>query len=364
MPSAASTIAAVGRRSIGTAFDLARPRVEPGAAIELSFSGWMFGDVGHPQLVRTLTTEIAIHHIDRRFTVDQIRFAFPPCRKPRASRLRHDRLNQLLVDAISVRIIELGTNAPPPIRTTRPRVDLPDHIREPRPTDRPIRRRGAAPAEESRRSDAQQPAHTFGATTFTSQHFHDTEQCFGAHHPALGEQLRRPSHRRQLGLELGDPSARGPRRGGFGGRRAREFAPVDTILANPPIHRRFRNVDRRGDLGDTRSRTNLLDEHRPGTATHTRAASHPPDSRNVASLATRVQESGDRSAGPLNRDPSRADERASAAQQYKHRDRRARGAGRRHQIRWKVPVRLDRSRSLLSFERAPQQPRSADTQRH
>ena len=85
---------------------------------------------------------------------------------------------------------------------------------------------------------------------FTGQHLHDAEQCFWAHHPALREQLRRPPHRRQLGLELGYPSSRGPKLGGFGGRRAPEFAPVDTVLANPPIDRRFHDGDGPGvDFG-------------------------------------------------------------------------------------------------------------------
>ncbi len=50
---------------------------------------------------------------------------------------------------------------------------------------------------------------------------------------------------------------------GFGGRRAREFAPVDTILANPPIHRCFRDLDGRGDVDHPLSRTDLLDDPCP-----------------------------------------------------------------------------------------------------
>ena len=42
---------------MGPSHDSTRPRIEHGATKHAPFSGGMFGDVGHPQLVRAVTVE-------------------------------------------------------------------------------------------------------------------------------------------------------------------------------------------------------------------------------------------------------------------------------------------------------------------
>ncbi len=192
-----------------------------------------------------------------------------------------------------------------PYVRARPVVYLPDHIGEPPPPDRPIPRQHAAPPEESRRRNAEQSTYPFGAVALTSQHLHDAEQRFWAHHPALREQLRRVPHRRKLGLELHCRSSRGAQSA---------VSEVAVPASSPRSTRSWRT--HRYTVASATSRTRrrrppafpngLAPRPLPGTATHMRAASNPPNPRTAASLATQVQKLGDRSAGPPNGVPSGA----------------------------------------------------------
>lgn len=75
----------------------------------------MFGEVGHPKLVRSVSLEVAVHQIDGGFAVDQIWSASSTLREPADGQLGHDRLDHLLVDALPVGVVELGFDAPPPV---------------------------------------------------------------------------------------------------------------------------------------------------------------------------------------------------------------------------------------------------------
>jgi len=65
-------------------------RVEDDAAIDLSFSGWVFGDVGQPQLVGGVGTELALDQVFTRWCVLQVLVTFlRPWQSPKAE-FTHD----------------------------------------------------------------------------------------------------------------------------------------------------------------------------------------------------------------------------------------------------------------------------------
>jgi hypothetical protein len=67
MPRGEFTMAAVGRRSSDRPTTRAVPRIKDDAAVELAFSGWVHGDVGHPQLVLPGPPERAVDQVPRGF---------------------------------------------------------------------------------------------------------------------------------------------------------------------------------------------------------------------------------------------------------------------------------------------------------
>jgi hypothetical protein len=58
------------------------------------------------------------------------------------------------------------------------RVNLADHVGQPRPADRTCRHRGISPVIERGKRDAQEPAHTLGAVALTGQPLHDGADDF------------------------------------------------------------------------------------------------------------------------------------------------------------------------------------------
>jgi hypothetical protein len=68
------------------------------------------------------------------------------------------------------------------------------------------------------------------------------------HH--LSDQLHRPAHRLQLGLQLGDPPLGRDQLALLGAGQARFQAAVDAVLAAPGVDRLVADAKRLGDLGD------------------------------------------------------------------------------------------------------------------
>jgi hypothetical protein len=68
------------------------------------------------------------------------------------------------------------------------------------------------------------------------------------HH--LSDQLHRPAHRVQLGLQLGDATLGRDQHGLLAAGQARFQAAVDAVLAAPGVDRLIADAQRLGDLGD------------------------------------------------------------------------------------------------------------------
>jgi hypothetical protein len=78
-------------------------------------SGEVLGDVGHPQHVRAVTVEVAIHQISRRLPVDHVPATLATLREPADALLAHDCADQLLVRHMVVGVGELCLHATPPV---------------------------------------------------------------------------------------------------------------------------------------------------------------------------------------------------------------------------------------------------------
>jgi hypothetical protein len=131
-------------------------------------------------------------------------------REPGDPKVAHDGLDELLVDSLSVTVVELRADASPPVATSRPFVNLADDIAQPRPPESSgsmVAPTATGRTLMARPATLDRPAWRHA---FTSQGLHQTEQCFWAHHPPFPEQLRRPLHRRKLGFQLGDTTTRCP----------------------------------------------------------------------------------------------------------------------------------------------------------
>jgi hypothetical protein len=68
------------------------------------------------------------------------------------------------------------------------------------------------------------------------------------HH--LSDQLHRPAHRLQLGLQLGDAALSRDQLGLLAAGQARFQAAVDAVLAPPGVDRLIADAQRLGNLGD------------------------------------------------------------------------------------------------------------------
>ena len=150
----------VGDGGEGAGDDHLAERVEDGTAVDLAVTSRVFGDVGEPQLVGTLSGELALYQVLRRGLVDQARPAGPLPRQARQASFAHDRFDQFQVhDHVAV-IEQRGPDAALAVDTARASMNLADLVSDDDPANRTGRqgsstvrlpRRPAKPGDQARR---------------------------------------------------------------------------------------------------------------------------------------------------------------------------------------------------------------------
>jgi hypothetical protein len=101
---------------------------------DLALAGRVLGDVGHPQQVGTLATEVATDQVHRGDLAQPRALRQPPGRKALDAELAHDQLDGVVADADAAAVQELGLDAVGAIGAARRLVDLDDLSRQPDPS--------------------------------------------------------------------------------------------------------------------------------------------------------------------------------------------------------------------------------------
>ena len=90
-------------------------------------------DVSHPQQVRSVAAELAVHQVRCGARPRQVPAACFGARQAADVVLAHHRAQQLLVSGVVVDLGQLSLDAPPPVRAPGPLPDLCDDVSEPGP---------------------------------------------------------------------------------------------------------------------------------------------------------------------------------------------------------------------------------------
>jgi hypothetical protein len=174
--------------------------IEDDGAVALALAGGMFGDIGHPQLVRPVAGERAVDQVGG----DLVGLGMAPLRPPSGAGqagAAQQQGNGVVADHEPVAQPQLG-------------VDAKSAIGPPKSLGAPFRsgrsaRRGGSPVERvagpARRTSqgrhVQDPAGHLHWNAFGGHHRDRLEPPLGHH---LSDQLHRPPGGVQLGLQLGD----------------------------------------------------------------------------------------------------------------------------------------------------------------
>jgi hypothetical protein len=134
----------------GPADDSAAVGIEHDTAVELAFSGWVLGDVGHPQLVGLGSAEPALDQVAGTGEVRDLAATVPVAGKALDAGTLHQQLDGAVADLYPAREGEFGVNPSGAVSPSRHRVYLDDLVGEPSMADVAFRWSSTAPRIETR----------------------------------------------------------------------------------------------------------------------------------------------------------------------------------------------------------------------
>lgn len=152
--------------------------VEHHAAVQLTFARAVFGHIGNPELVWTITLESPVDEVLRSWGLSQ-RSPAPGAGQPPEFSSMHEQLDGVMADLDSAAQAELGVDAWGAIGASRGALDLGDQLSQPEVSDRPGRGRSRPPSEVARLRNFQDPAGDLNREALLRHHLDRGELPFG-----------------------------------------------------------------------------------------------------------------------------------------------------------------------------------------